>query len=121
MKGESKRYRSSKLSLIRTNRKIKSLLVFKFREEGLLNRDVIRDAKDFGYNISEASLSKYINKEEITTGSLTEKDVVFLCARWGVDINIESSLNSMDKDVIKNNLLTHFPELEENIKSYFNE
>lgn len=97
------------------------MLVFKFRDEGLLNRDVIRDAKNFGYNISEAALSKYLNKEEIMPGSLTERDVVFLCARWGVDLSIESKLNSMDKEVIKNNLITSFPELTNHINAYFNE
>lgn len=86
----------------------------------MMNRDVIKDAAKFGYKISEAAMSRYMKHRGNLNGMLTERDVMFLCARWGIRITIVGEPEAFS-DVDKARLLiTHFPELKEYIESQFN-
>lgn len=86
----------------------------------MMNRDVIKDAANFGYKISEAAMSRYMKHRGNINGMLTERDVMFLCARWGVKIVVSGepeAFSNVDKAKL---LVANFPELKEYIESQFN-
>lgn len=86
----------------------------------MMNRDVIKDAANFGYKISEAAMSRYMKHRGNLNGMLTERDVMFLCARWGVNIVISGEPEAFSNEDKAKLLIVNFPELKEHIESQFN-
>lgn len=106
--GKKKRSKPSNLSLIRMHGRVKFRLHEKFTDLGLSNRDVINDAAELGYTIHEAAMSKYFRSTRVSSGMLTEKDILFLCVRYGLKIQLDVIDEGMNTEDIATNLRNLF-------------
>ena len=72
------------------NPKIHKELFKRWDELEMSSADVIKDAEERGMIITPACISKYKNmiKNGNAKGSLTLLQLVFLCTRWGIFLNI---------------------------------
>jgi hypothetical protein len=77
------------MSILQKNKYIKIALSNKLKERGLRKSDVVKEANAEGINITNAKLSNYF-KYNIKKGMpyLTEKDIMWLCLKFSVSINI---------------------------------
>lgn len=98
--------------MIRNHIVIRGKLEERFRRLGLTNRDVVNDAGRLGYKITESAISKYFRHGD-SPGSLTEKDIIFLCCRWDIELDLQVILHKrLDKERIIRSL-TDFLEKDE--------
>lgn len=75
-------------NIIKDNEDLHAALVKRIFADLELTQDaVIKDAQARGYIISNSQLSKYLNHHK-EIHSLTEKDIIWLCYRYGVDLTL---------------------------------
>lgn len=77
-----------KPSLIRSSVSIHKSLSERKEELGLTLKQIKDDANSFGVTMDIPQLSKYFRKEEKYYG-LNEKQILFLCVRYGVSVSLE--------------------------------
>ena len=76
-----------KKSIIKDSVRIRKLLKERFVELELSAKGVIEDAKEKSMVFTSASLSKYLKHGNIPC-SLSEENIIWLCFRWGIPINL---------------------------------
>lgn len=94
----SSRTRHQKLDIIANDLLIKKKLLARINELGLTFDQIIQESiKHNIKGITKSSLSVYKNSTESVHGSLTQKAVIYLCLRYGVNIRIIVSTEEYDE------------------------
>lgn len=88
--------------IIRSSSRIRQLLIDRFKELGLKAIDVIADAKEKGLILNEAGYSRYFSNDLKNGNVLTQYQILWLCVRYNViiDINV-SRLPYNEKECLK--------------------
>lgn len=95
----SDRKRHQKLDLIASNILIKRKLKERIVALRLTYDKIIEEAKKHNIKgITKSSLSVYLNNVDSLHGSLTQKAVVYLCLRYGIDIKITVSTKEYNEE-----------------------
>jgi hypothetical protein len=92
--------KSTKKSIVKDSSRIHGFILKRIEELKLKPADIIKDAADLGMKIESASLSKYM-KHGNCKGGLSEENIIWLCIRYGIEINL-----MVGTPVIDNNKLT---------------
>ncbi len=109
-----------KRSIIKDSNRIRTLLKDRLAELDIKPSQVIEDAKERKMPFTAASLSKYLNHGNIAS-TLSEENIVWLCLRYGIPINL-----FIGKPVMKDNKINFIvPKYNEeeclnNLKKVFN-
>lgn len=83
-------------SLVRSSSNIYKALTERFSELNVSQSQIIKDAKELGFSMHLPQLNRYINKDVEAYG-LTEKQILFLCLRYGVDIKMGVKTNEYNE------------------------
>ena len=95
----TKRKRHQRLDLIADNRYIKEKLNIRIKELGLTYKNIVEESIKYNIpGITKSSLSVYLKSKESLHGSLTQKAVIYLCLRYGINIRIIISANEYDEN-----------------------
>jgi len=99
----SNRKRHQKLDIISNNILIKKKLKTRIKDLGLTYKDIIEESIRHNIQgITKSSLSVYLNNIDSLHGSLTQKAVVYLCKRYGINIRIIVSTDEYnEKECLK--------------------
>lgn len=82
---------------IKNNELIRLSILKRMNDENLQQRDLIADAAEHGMSISAASLSRYLKPErEEKRSILTDFQVLWICARWCIRVEIIVQLDKYD-------------------------
>lgn len=74
---------------------LKKRLQIRFLAEKLKVADVVRDANEKGMKtITKEKLSRYFNHDTPIKGFPTQKDILWLCTRWGLEIKLSVTLKN---------------------------
>lgn len=77
--------------IIKDSFEIRSLLEQRFTELELSSVDIVEDAHKFKQtSICKANLSRYRNSGN-TKGTLSQEDIIWLCTRYGVKVDVVSA------------------------------
>jgi len=76
-----------KPSIIKDSARIRTLLKERFAELKLTAKQVVVDAADRNMVFTNASLSKYLKHGNVAS-SLSEENIIWLCIRYGIPINL---------------------------------
>lgn len=123
IKGTKKRSKAYNVSVIRSNKDIRSAFLRTIIAKNLTAKKIIEDALEIGVKIEESALSRYINHGDVP-GSLTERNILFLCTYYLINVKIVVTSNEgmnfqkMPEDQMKNlcnKLYYFFPETRMNI------
>ena len=109
-----------KKSIIKDSARIRKLIQERFHSLDLSSTQVVDDAAERGMAFTKASLSKYLNHGNIAS-TLSEENIILICTRWGITINLYIGNAVMEKDKIKF-VLPKYNEEEclNNLKKVFN-
>lgn len=88
--------------LIKSNVTIKHLLARRFKELGFSYTDIINYAEVDGFSIDKSILSEYFTKKD--KHRLSQELILYLCARYGVRIEIDVRIKPYNEDVSKKDL-----------------
>jgi hypothetical protein len=93
-------------SLIRQDKKLRTLLIERFEELGLSQKQVVEDAENHDQSIPSSNLNRYLKNNEAGEGrsSLTESQIIWLCQRYCINIEITISANAYNYNKAKKNL-----------------
>jgi len=92
------RKKHQKLDIIANNKLIKQKLLIRINELKLSYKSIIEEARRHNIKgITKSSLSVYFNMDSMH-GSLTQKSVVYLCLRYGINIQITVSTNEYNEE-----------------------
>lgn len=93
-------------SLIRQDEKIRLLLIKRFEDLQLTQKEVVEDALKHNYTIPSANLNRYLKNNEAGEGrsSLSEQQVMWLCQRYCIDVRIIVTAGSYSNSKAKKNL-----------------
>jgi hypothetical protein len=93
------RKRHQKLDIIANNKLIKLKLKSRIDELDLSYNSIIAEAKKHNIKgITKSSLSVYFNNIDSLHGSLTQKSVVYLCLRYGINLQITVSTSEYNEE-----------------------
>jgi hypothetical protein len=82
--------------------KLKKHLQERFKELNLSYSDIANDAISYGMkNISKSSLSCYFNNKN--RGTISQKALLFLCVRYGIELKVSSNVISYNEELMKKN------------------
>lgn len=100
----SNRKRHQKLDVIANNILIKKKLKTRIKELGLTYKNIIEESIRHNIvGITKSSLNVYLKHVDSLHGSLTQKSVVYLCKRYGINIRIIVSTNEYnEKECLEN-------------------
>lgn len=76
-----------KPSIIKDSMKIRKLLKMRFEELGVNYSRVVEDANMREMKFTNSSLSRFMKSGNVN-GSLTEENIIWLCFRWGIEIQL---------------------------------
>ena len=76
-----------KPSIIKDSARIRTLLKERFTELKLTAKHLVVDATERGMVFTNASLSKYLKHGNVAS-SLSEENIIWLCIRYGIPINL---------------------------------
>lgn len=84
------RVAQKRVDILLYSKTVKEALKTRFKELDLLYGDIISDARERGNKtISMANLSIYFNYDRPMLGGITSTNLMWLCIRYGIDINID--------------------------------
>ncbi len=86
--------------MLRSNKDIKDYILMRMDELNLTADDIVREARTYRLKITNSSFSRWINAEKYQEGILTQKQILWLCKRYGVSVLIVISLDK-DFDTVK--------------------
>ncbi len=89
-KKESKNQVQKNKCIIKSNSTIRDLLFKRIADQNLLFIDVVQDARKRGRCIDQGALSRYMNKNFQSVSTLSQENILWLCVRYGVDVQIEA-------------------------------
>ncbi len=90
---------SIKKSIIKDSIRIRTAIAARITELKLTAKQVVVDADERGMAFTSASLSKYLNHGNVAS-TLSEENIVWLCLRYGIPINLFVGKAVMDKNKI---------------------
>lgn len=77
--------------IVKDSKQIRALLEERFAELELSGRDIVADAHKHNYlALRTEPLSRY-RKRGNTTSTLSQQDIIWLCFRYGIEINLSAS------------------------------
>jgi len=86
-----------KVDLIRSNPDIRDLLLKRITDQMLTLTQVENDAKLLNRpTIRKERLSNYFNESGLKDYALTQQDIIWLCDRYNINIQISSKLGKYD-------------------------
>lgn len=102
--------RISRFCPIKNNYRIKCELENAFAKAHMINQDVVSDAKARGVKMDAGQLSRYLNsftergklKDGVDEPRLSAESILWLCARYGVNVSIEVQAVSLTPEAIEN-------------------
>lgn len=74
---------------IRSNKNIKEFVFLRMGELGLSVGDIIKEGNKHRMKFSQSMFSKWINAPGHSQNSLTQKQVLWLCHRLGIEIHLK--------------------------------
>lgn len=74
--------------IIRSNKDIKDFMVIRMAELNINVIDVVKEAKSYRLKISQSSFSRWMNATKSEPGVLTQRQILWLCKRYGIDITL---------------------------------
>lgn len=85
----------SRVDLIRSNKKIKSLIKAGIEKNGDTYGRIVDDAKAAGIQgLTGAHLSRYLNANDtddrISLGIITQRHIIWLCKRYSIKIKVDA-------------------------------
>lgn len=97
------RKRHQKLDLIANNILIKKKLKTRIKDLGLTYKNIIEESIRHNIiGITKSSLNVYLKNTDSLHGSLTQKSVIYLCKRYGINIRIIVSTDEYnEKECLK--------------------
>jgi len=75
--------------VIRSNETIKLFLIKRMEEEKINYKDIIIEARKNRLKISKSSFSRWMSADGYKSGSLTQKQILWLCKRYGINVSIK--------------------------------
>ena len=82
-----------KVDIVLYSPKIKEYLKLVFAGKNLKAADVVKDANEKGVKtITKEKLSRYLNNDKPVTGFPTQRDILWLCARYSVKVKLVATL-----------------------------
>jgi hypothetical protein len=79
---------STTVDIVKISSPIKKHLKDRFAELNLSYDKIVKDAKDRGFSLSKSCLSVYFNNEDLKKNYPTQKQIIWLCLRYGIDIKL---------------------------------
>lgn len=89
--------------IVKDSKDIRTLLEERFTELELSSTEIIADAHKRGYvALQKSPLSRYRNSGNVK-GTLTQEDIIWLCFRYGISVNLISAAKQpyIEKDCLK--------------------
>jgi len=91
-----------KKDLIRSNSDIRDELYIRITDLRLTYNAIEKDAAQLGRTIPKPRLSQYFQKSNTQLAfSITQEDLIWLCDRYGIDINIKVKRKRYDDRTMK--------------------
>lgn len=82
-----------KIDIVLYSESIKRRLRFRFEALRLKPSDVVKDANEKGMTtITKDKLSRYLNNDVPVRGFPTQKDILWLCTRYGLEVKLNITL-----------------------------
>lgn len=91
---------SSKKSIVKSSLTIRTFITKRMSELGMSPSDVVADANDKGIRIDNASFSRFVKHGDVK-GSLSEENIVWLCIRWHIPIQLLVGQVYIDENKIR--------------------
>ena len=80
-------------------------------ELGLSYSKIISNAKEDGINgLNKANLSKYFSKNIPVSGSISQRSLLYLCIRYGIQIKTTGNLLPFNEEECRNRAIKMFSE-----------
>ena len=93
MNQQKSKEEQKRLDIVLLSKGVKNKLKYRFKELNLKPSDVVKDAKERGMKtITKEKLSRYLNSDIPIHGFPTQKDVIWLCVRYGLEIQIKVNI-----------------------------
>lgn len=91
-----------KVDIVLYSLTIKKYLKLVFKGKNLKPSDVVKDANERGMKtITKEKLSRYLNNDVPVLGFPTQRDILWLCARYSIKVKLKVSLvEESEKDAL---------------------
>lgn len=91
------------LDIVTGSKPLKKMLKYRLFEELKLSYGkIIHNATEDGINgINKANLSKYFGSEDSISGSISQRSVLYLCVRYGINTGLKASFVDYNEDALK--------------------
>ena len=73
--------------IVKNSTRIRTLLKTRFDELKLSNSQIVKDARERGREITNSSFGRFMNHGNVKS-TLSQEDVVWLCFRYGIEIQL---------------------------------
>lgn len=82
--------------IIRANKDIKEYMLKRMDELSMTPLDVVKEANKSRLKITASSFSRWLNSSRSEAGILTQKQILWLCKRYGIEFSITLEYKKFD-------------------------
>jgi hypothetical protein len=100
------------IDIVTASKPLKKMLKMRIKEElGLSYGKIIANAKEDGISgLNKSNLSLYFGNDKPMSGSISQKSLLYLCVRYGINVGIKASFFRYNEKLMKEKVKRTFSE-----------